>query len=416
MKKLTAMIAALCMLISSSACSADTANQIVDDFVENVEDQYEFANGHTLKEDIDGIIDSIVYKDEVILGVIKATPRNYPNITYEEAFNHFFGNPSWEHFTGTLKGFDEDGDGEPDTIKDNVEVVEFTGRCIYAEVEVTALIQFALDDAGETFDPVYCSFNEVPQSEFMMLALINRAFESAAEVHTEPPTSEPQTTVKKTTTAKPATTTTPKAEISLNTPTNVKCTASYTTAYVQPGFEVILTWNKVDSADGYEVYRENFEAGETYTSTETVTECKYTDGTSMPVEYTFKVRAYKNNNGNVIYSDWSEPVYTSTGDHLIPETPTANTPLQSDTGVEVFRCNSYGYINAHGGTVAGYDSSYVLDNGPVATVRQSLGNGWHIVAVLECYSHDTYWYNLYDADDGDYYGWVDADYIDFSYE
>lgn len=409
MKRIIAFIAALCMIISTAACSTETANQIVDDFVENAEEQYEFANGHTLKEDIDSIVDSIVYHDEVILGVIKGHPVNYPDITYEEAFNHFFGKPSWEHFTGTMKGFDEDGDGEPDTIKENVEVVEFTGRCIYAEVEVTALIQFALDDSGETFTPVYCSFNDVPQSEFMMLALINRAFESAAEVHTEASESEPATTAKKTTTAKSNTTTTTKTEISLNIPTNVKCTASYNTTWVQPGFEVILTWNKVNGADGYEIYRECFEGGETYTSTETVTKCEYSEGTSMTSDYTFNVRAYKNNNGKTIYSDWSEPAYASTGDHLIPEQDNANT--EADT----FTFNSYGHINTHGVTVAGYDSSYILNNGPVATVRQSLGD-WHILAVWGCYSHGTCWYELYDADDGDYYGWVDGNYIDFSNE
>ena len=46
-------------------------------------------------------------------------------------------------------------------------------------------------------------------------------------------------------------------------------------------------------------------------------------------------------------------------------------------------------------------------------MRKKLGNGWHVNAVRCCYAKKIIWYELYDADDGDYYGWVDSDYIDF---
>ena len=30
-----------------------------------------------------------------------------------------------------------------------------------------------------------------------------------------------------------------------------------------------------------------------------------------------------------------------------------------------------------------------------------------------CYNYGITWYELWDSDDGDYYGWVDENYIDF---
>lgn len=46
-------------------------------------------------------------------------------------------------------------------------------------------------------------------------------------------------------------------------------------------------------------------------------------------------------------------------------------------------------------------------------LRDSLGNGWHIQAVRSCNSMSITWYEIYDADDGDYYGWIDGSFIDF---
>ena len=94
------------------------------------------------------------------------------------------------------------------------------------------------------------------------------------------------------------------------------------------------------------------------------------------------------------------------------EYPEPNEPPAFEEG-EVVDCDINGHINTHGGTVPGYKTSYVVDGGKRATVRKKLGNGWHINAVRYCYAKDIVWYELYDADDGDYYGWVDSDYIDF---
>lgn len=72
-----------------------------------------------------------------------------------------------------------------------------------------------------------------------------------------------------------------------------------------------------------------------------------------------------------------------------------------------------GQINCHGGTVAGFTTSYVVDGGACSTVRNSLGNTWHVTAKNVYYNYGITWYELWDTDDGDYYGWVDANYIDF---
>lgn len=52
------------------------------------------------------------------------------------------------------------------------------------------------------------------------------------------------------------------------------------------------------------------------------------------------------------------------------------------------------------------------DGGAELYVRKDLTDGWRIKAVNEYYD-GYYWYELYDADDGDYYGWVSAEVINF---
>lgn len=66
-----------------------------------------------------------------------------------------------------------------------------------------------------------------------------------------------------------------------------------------------------------------------------------------------------------------------------------------------------------GSTVAGYSTSYVCEGGACTKVRESLGNQWHVTAKNKCFNYGVEWYELWDTDDGDYYGWVDANYIKF---
>ena len=91
----------------------------------------------------------------------------------------------------------------------------------------------------------------------------------------------------------------------------------------------------------------------------------------------------------------------------LPQAP----PAQQNVTVD--QCWQQGEIITYGKKVASFTSDYVVYHGESAHVRDSLGNGWHIVAVNHCYSYGIHWYELYDADDGDYYGWVDLEYIDF---
>lgn len=72
-----------------------------------------------------------------------------------------------------------------------------------------------------------------------------------------------------------------------------------------------------------------------------------------------------------------------------------------------------GEINCHGGIVSGLDTSYICEGGKYSTVRKSLGDQWHVTAKNMYYSMGIIWYELWDSDDGDYYGWVDSNYIDF---
>lgn len=72
-----------------------------------------------------------------------------------------------------------------------------------------------------------------------------------------------------------------------------------------------------------------------------------------------------------------------------------------------------GQINCHGGTVAGFTTDYVVNGGVAQKVRNSLGDTWHVTAKNKCDNYGVTWYELWDSDDGDYYGWVDSNYIDF---
>ena len=114
--------------------------------------------------------------DEHVLGVKNGHPYSYPDITYEQAFENFFGSPTWKYFVGTKDGPDDDEDGVPDYTEDNVDIVEFTGYCTYSDVEVKALLQFTLNKDDDTFEATYLSFNEVPQSTLIMYALLDKAF------------------------------------------------------------------------------------------------------------------------------------------------------------------------------------------------------------------------------------------------
>lgn len=114
----------------------------------------------SVSESADQGMKTISLENENVLAVKEAVNSHYPgDITYGDAFEEFFTDPSWEYFKGSQEGPDDDGDGEPDYTIDDIDVVEFTGGCTYQDVEVTALIQFTLDKEEGTFEAVYLSFN-----------------------------------------------------------------------------------------------------------------------------------------------------------------------------------------------------------------------------------------------------------------
>lgn len=83
----------------------------------------------------------------------------------------------------------------------------------------------------------------------------------------------------------------------------------------------------------------------------------------------------------------------------------------------IIPCEKLGTIySPSGNKVDGLTRSYLIDGGSESYERHDLTNGWHIKAVnyyATSISTDAVWYELYDADDGDYYGWVNKRNISF---
>lgn len=99
--------------------------------------------------------------NENIQFVKEGTLSGYSYTTCGEAFDDFFEDPKWGYFCS-------------DT---NEDVVEFTGKCLYDNVEVEVLMQFTLDKEAGTFSVNYLSFNDVPQNKLMVTALLEAVFE-----------------------------------------------------------------------------------------------------------------------------------------------------------------------------------------------------------------------------------------------
>ena len=114
---------------------------------------------------MDRFMDLTQANDEHVRGVKYGSPNSYPDITYAEAFDYFFGSPTWTYFRGTQEGSSVEHD-----------VVEFTGTCFYRDSEVKARIQFTISEDGKTFEATYLSFNDVPQMNIIMYTLIDKAF------------------------------------------------------------------------------------------------------------------------------------------------------------------------------------------------------------------------------------------------
>ena len=91
----------------------------------------------------------------------------------------------------------------------------------------------------------------------------------------------------------------------------------------------------------------------------------------------------------------------------------ATNTIKTNT-ITVIPVDQKGQIAIYDGSkVAGFTTSYVVDGGACTKVRESLGNQWHVTAKNKCFNYGVEWYELWDTDDGDYYGWVDSNYISF---
>ena len=112
--------------------------------------------------------------DERIDGVKGGNPSLIPNITYEDAYAHFFGNPTWRYF---------DAD-------DGSEVVEFVGDCTYNDDPAEVYIQFVLGD-DDTFTMHYARLKVngkfIETDEKDMFQLVYKPFSQYAEEVLEEP-------------------------------------------------------------------------------------------------------------------------------------------------------------------------------------------------------------------------------------
>lgn len=87
---------------------------------------------------------------------------------------------------------------------------------------------------------------------------------------------------------------------------------------------------------------------------------------------------------------------------------------ENNSTKKVTSCTKYGTIYSPSGSkVDGLTRSYLIDGGAATYERHDLTHGWHITAVNQYFDGSTYWYELYDSDDGDYYGWVASYNISF---
>jgi hypothetical protein len=142
MKKQILSLAVVIVLALCSACSEAVMRN----------------TGKEVMDAVSGVTDA---NNKYVLMVKNGYRENNPELTYDKAFSAFFGTPRWSYFKSD----------------DGLDVVEFTGDCVYADVEVKARIQFVVDEDEWTFEATYLSFNEVPQDMLTLAILIETVFE-----------------------------------------------------------------------------------------------------------------------------------------------------------------------------------------------------------------------------------------------
>ena len=118
-------------------------------------------------EDSSGKLQGSKY-DSNITRVQNGYPNLIPNITYNDAYSHFFGNPQW-------RGFEAD---------DGSEVVEFSGECTYDGEYATVYIQFVID-SEDSFSMYYAAVDvgdeKIVADQNMFVDLVYTPFATYSE-------------------------------------------------------------------------------------------------------------------------------------------------------------------------------------------------------------------------------------------
>lgn len=147
-----------------------------------------------------------------------------------------------------------------------------------------------------------------------------------------------------------------------------------------------------------------------------VTYDKYTGGSELETidSYSWEYIDGAENyyiNGNRVSDDEIHQLENKYKSITIDTTPLPN--ISSSANI-VTPCTIYGQIHApDGGPINGYATSYIVEGGEYSCQRVDLMNNWHVTAVNSFTKNGVTWYELYDTDDGDYYGWLDEDHIKF---
>ncbi|ENJ6137813.1 hypothetical protein AB1Z82_004006 [Bacillus cereus] len=147
MKKIVGSIFVSSVLLVTG-CSSDDVDEAVNKADKQVKEEVAIA---TTKE------------HEHVQKIKSSKLPNYDSMAIEEAFHKFFKNPKWKYVTS----------------KDNEEIVEFTGNCLYREQEVKAKVQFVINKDNNTFKLKALSLNDIPQNELELEGMLHSIYGTA---------------------------------------------------------------------------------------------------------------------------------------------------------------------------------------------------------------------------------------------
>lgn len=132
-------------------------------------------------DDMQGSSLNVVQIDKVR----ELSPEGAGGITYNQAYEYFYGSPDWKYFVSD----------------DNTKVVEFSGDCTYKEEPGMVYVQFQLDD-NDQIKGYYTQFKKDGQDEKTELETGDRAdiifmpfAEYAKDEKNEPLTEEEEATL-----------------------------------------------------------------------------------------------------------------------------------------------------------------------------------------------------------------------------